>query len=290
MLKFKNWLYAEENATKHLKIATTAMQCDRDPVENRKQISRKVDQIMREHPDTEIVLFGEMILGWYDPTGMTNYHKNISESIPGKTTELLCGLSKQYEIYLCCGLSEKNKENYHNTQVLINPKGEIQAIHRKWNLKSAERQAGYISGSDQVTITEIKGISTGIIICSDAAHPEIIRKLIRSKLNLILLSLADDKDEKWFMARANAKLYDAWIVSANRYGQETSYWNGHIVISTPLGKLQKVLIDQEGYLVETLQIAQDRSGIQRIIRNTYVKTPLVGHVLKNWRILKSYYQ
>ena len=290
MSKFIKWLYAEETANKRIKIATTAMKCDRDPVENRKSISRIINQILQEHPDVELVVFGEMILGWYDPSGMSEYHHDISEIIPGKTTELLSDLSRENGIFLSCGISEKSENEYHNAQVLINPQGEIQAIHRKWNLKPAEQQIGYIPGPNPVTITEIKGCKTGMIICADAAHPRTMRELVRSDLDLILYSVADDKDEKWFMAKANARLYDAWIVSANRFGRENNYWNGHTVVTDPLGNLREVLVNEEGYLVHTLKFVQDRSRIQKIMRNIIVKTPLLFHVMKNWRILRSYYQ
>ena len=81
-------------------------------------------------------------------------------------------------------------------QVLINPEGEIQAVHRKSNLKSGEKTANYKAGSVPVTITDIKGVRTGIVICSDAASPSTMREMMRSHPDLILLSLADDSDEK----------------------------------------------------------------------------------------------
>lgn len=290
MSKVNSWLYDEENAKKRLKIATTAMQCDRAPAKNRERISSIIKQIMEEHPDIELVVFGEMILGWYDPLGMPEYHHKISETIPGPTTEQLGNISKEYGVFLCCGLSERTENGYHNSQVLIDSRGEIQTIHRKWNLKLAERQIGYIPGQKKVTITEIKGIKIGMVICADLAHPQTMRELAQSDLDLILYSLADDKDEKWFMAKANARMYDAWVVSANRYGNENNYWNGHTIITDPLGNLREVLVDEEGYLVHTLKFAQDRSIVQKILRTLYVKVPLLVHVMINWRILKSYYQ
>jgi len=266
------------------------MQCARDVTENRQRISNIVQRIMREHPDTELVLFGEMVSGWYNPQAMIQAGSNISEPIPGKTTELLSDLSRKYAIFLSCGLSEKADDGYHNTQVLINPQGEIQAIHRKWNLKLAEREAGYVPGAKPITTTEIKGLKVAMMICSDSAHPRTMRELLRSGAEVILFSLADDRDEKWFVAKAQARMYDAWIVTANRYGQEHHYWNGHTVISDPLGRLRKVSVDQEGYLVHTLKIATGQSRARRLLRYTCVKAPLVVHILRNWRILKSYYQ
>lgn len=284
------WLYDEASATKQLTVATTALQCARDVATNHRRISRTVHQIVRDHPDTELVLFGEMVTGWYNPPEMTRVGSNISETIPGRTTDLLAALSRKYNLFLCCGVSEKSDYGYHNTQVLINPRGEIQATHRKWNLKPAERQAGYVPGTHTVTVTEIKGLKVGIVICSDTSHPRTMRELSRSAVDVILFSLADDQDEKRFVARAQARMYDAWIVSANRYGQEQHYWNGHTVISDPLGRLRQTSVDREGYLVQTLKIAPEQSVVRRILRHIYVKTPLLYHLLKNWRILKSYYQ
>jgi predicted amidohydrolase len=178
----------------------------------------------------------------------------------------------------------------YNAQVLLNPGGEIQAIHRKWNLKPAEREAGYQPGDRPVTLTDVKGVRTGMVICSDMAHPRTMWTLMRGRLGLILNSLADDQDEKWFVAKAHARMYDAWVVSANRVGQETGYWNGHTVISSPDGRLRAMMMDKEGYLVEELASRPDRSWLLRWMRTTWVKAPLPWHVLRHWKILKTYYE
>jgi len=59
-----------------------------------------------------------------------------------------------YGIYLCFGMPEIHGESLFNGQVLINPQGEIQAIHRKWNLKPAEEMANYQAGPVPLTITD----------------------------------------------------------------------------------------------------------------------------------------
>jgi hypothetical protein len=42
VFKINQWLYAEDMAPKQLNIATTAMQCDRNPATNRKNLSAKI--------------------------------------------------------------------------------------------------------------------------------------------------------------------------------------------------------------------------------------------------------
>ncbi|MBN1580010.1 MAG: carbon-nitrogen hydrolase family protein [Anaerolineae bacterium] len=287
---FRNWLHNEKAVTKRLKVATVAMQCHREPAANRSEIADQVEAIVEAHPDVELIVFGEMTLGWYNPGGEPDYHRRISEPIPGETTRLLGELARKHGIALCFGLSEIDNGTLYNAQVLLNPQGEIQAVHRKWNLKAGERKAGYQPGGSCVTVTTIKGIRTGLIICSDAAHPRTIKELIKHRLDLILFSLADDRDEKWFVAKANARLYDAWVVSANRYGQEDHYWNGHLVISDPLGALRCTSLDKEQTLVYALGFPSDERWLERLMRNVVVKTPLLIHALRHWKILLSYYR
>jgi predicted amidohydrolase len=186
-------------------------------------------------------------------------------------------------------MSEVDHRTLHNAQVLINPQGEIQAVHRKWNLKPAEKKAGYQPGPVLVTITEIKGVRTGIVICSDTASPRVMWELMKSRLDLILLSLADDSDEGRFAAKFSARMYDAWLVTANRYGDEDGhFWNGHLVVSDPLGALRATAQDKAGYLVYEPAFDPDGPWLRRIIRNVIVKAPLPLHVLKNWRRVREY--
>lgn len=226
--RWKTFLYDEQSATHRLQVATVAMSCDRDPASNRPKIACTLETIVQVHPGIDLVVFGEMILGWYNLSGMPAYHREIAEPIPGKTTRILGDLAARHKIRLSFGLGEMHNGTLYNTQVLLNPQGEIQAVHRKCNLKPAERKAGYQPGPVPVTFTDIKGVKTGIAICSDAASPRAMWELARGRLDLIVHSLADDRDDGWFVAHFNARMYDAWVVTANRYGNETGcFWNGH---------------------------------------------------------------
>lgn len=287
--KFKPLLYNDQTATKRLKVASVAMSCDRDPDANHAKIADTVSTITQAYPDIKLVIFGEMILGWYNPGEMPEYHRRVSRPISSVTLQPFSDLAVQHAIYLCFGMSEIDGESLHNTQVLINPEGQVQAIHRKWNLKPGEKKANYQPGPVPVTITDIKGIKIGIVICSDTAAPRAMWELMKSRLDLIILSLADDSDEELFMAKFNARMYDAWIVTANRYGDENGhYWNGHIVISDPCGNLRVTGQDQEQFLVYDLGFADKQQWPKMAIRNAWVKTPLVFHILRNWKRAKSY--
>ena len=73
--------------------------------------------------DTDIALLPECIdFGWTHPSGLTN-----AKEIPGKYSDKLCELSKKYKIYICVGLTEKDKSNNknYNSAILIDENGKI---------------------------------------------------------------------------------------------------------------------------------------------------------------------
>jgi predicted amidohydrolase len=286
--RFRSFLYDEQAAARRLTIASVAMTCDRLPEVNRTRMAGMVDAIADAHPGVQLVFFGEMILGWYNPGGSPQYHQRIAESIPGETTRALAALALKHEIFVCFGLSELDGDVLHNSQVLLNPRGEIQAVHRKRNLKPGERQANYQPGPRAVTITDIHGVRTGLVICSDTASPRIMWALMKSRLDLILLSLADD-DRDDFASRFQARMYDAWLVTANRRGQEgKELWPGLIVLSDPLGEVRIAEQGREQYLIHQLGFADTPSWLKRALRIAWVRTPVIVHVLRNWKRARSY--
>jgi len=286
---FTSWLYDESTATKRLRIASVAMSCARDPDTNWARIADTIDTIVVDHPDVDLVFLGEMLLGWFNPGKRPEEYRRIAEPISETSLAPLLSQAQEHGIYLCLGLPEREGEALYNTQVLLNPEGEIQARHRKRNLKPAEAQAGYLPGSLPVTVTEIKGVRTGLVICADAASPHTMRELMRQRLDLILLSLADDGDENGFVSRFNARMYDAWVVTANRYGDEDGwFWDGHLVVSDPRGRLRSTSKGQEQILVTECAFPAERSWLARLLRNALVKATLIPHVLRNWKRAKTY--
>jgi predicted amidohydrolase len=278
------FLYDEQGATKHLKLATVALQCDAEPSVNRARVVAMTEAIVDAHPDVELVVFGEVILCWYTPR-RREYHQRTAEPIPGETTRIMARLAAEHGIYLSFGLSESRDGRLYNAQVLLNPAGEIQAVHRKRYPKSDTFSRGPVP----VTVTEIKGIKTGMLICSDAASPRTMWELMKSRLELIVLSLADDSDEDLFMARFNARMYDAWMVTANRYGDEDGhFWDGHLMVSDPLGRLRVTTNGREQYQVYDLGFASSSSWPKWLLRSAMVKAPVIFHVLRNWKRARSY--
>ena len=271
---------------KVLRVATVAMQCDLSPHKNRERMLDFITRIKKEQPEVDLIVFGETILGWFFNPGRTKeYHQEIAETIPGATTKQLSEIAVAENIYLSFGMTEKVAGAVFNSQVIINPTGEIIGVHRKFFMRDSTFQPG----TRPVTVADVKGIRTGLVICFDIRSNKVVKALRKSKLDLIIHSMADDKDPNFFGAGFLARNFGTWYVTANRFGDEGGhFWCGHLFISNPLGKICVKGTDKEQYLFYELHFSTEQSVIKKFLQTIYRKCSLVGHILSNFTIALSY--
>ena len=178
----------ERRFPKVLSVATVAMTPDLDPRISRDRMKQIVEETTREHPDVRLILFGEVILGWFYKNDETReYHESIAETVPGLTTEFIAELSKTHDVYISFGLSERTGGKLYNTQVLISPAGEIIAEHRKVWI----RNKGFSPGDRRLTTADVDGVKAAILICADVRSLKLLRAIRRQRVDVVLASLAD---------------------------------------------------------------------------------------------------
>ncbi len=283
---FKKWLYF--NDAKHeLKIATVAISPDKEPDVNRYKIVKFVTDIKNTHSNIDLIVFGEVILGWYNVESQT-YHKEIAETIPGSTTELISKLAKENNVFITFGMAEGDNGKIYNSQILINNSGEIIDIQRKKNLRSNF----FEPEQESISIVDLNGISTGIVICYDIRSKESIKMARDNNVDLIILSNADyidEWDDKYFGYKYIVKQYNSWIVTSNRFGVENeTSWDGHIEIFNPFSDLMISGKLKEQYIVYNLTFNTGHSKNKEIIRKIYSNVSLAYLVIKNLKIALSY--
>ena len=274
----KKKLYDISKTNKYLKIATTAMICDENPENNLQRMTKFIEEIKEIHPQVELIVFGETIHGWFFNFDKTaEYHHSIAESVSGRTSNLMSELAFKNNVYLCFGINEKDENRFYNSQVLIDPTGKIIAVHRKTKM----RESFFSLGEIPVTTAQIKDIRTGLVICYDVQSKEVNRALRKNKLDLIIHSLADDEDPRWFGTGFLARSYDAWLINANRFGEEGGhYWNGWLTISSPLGQICIRGKEEEQYLYHEIGIVEQNCFL-RTVRKIYVRFGRIFHVIRN---------
>jgi N-carbamoylputrescine amidase len=242
--------YDDSNASKHLNVAAVSIKCSKDKSKNIEKIKQRATQAKVLYPKTELILFGESVLGWYiDDDNPKPYQEQIAESIPGPATDSISKIAFNLGCYIGFGLTEKNGDNLYNSFVLINPDGEIEAIHRKVNITPEDELGGIIPASkvdSSVTIVEINNIKAAMIICADVNGFWLSEKLISNNVELILHPMASEVP--MFKIDAVSRQFNAWEVFANRYGSELERsYSGTCFIADPAGTIRVGGSENEGF-------------------------------------------
>ena len=153
---------------------------DGDRLGNFVRIENAIIEAKRE--GAQIICFPETcILGWVNPGAHQRAYP-----IPGEDTKRLSELAKKYNVYICAGLAEKDRENLYDSVVLINKKGNILLKHRKINILSELMTPSYTPGSD-VNVIRTEFGKIGLLICADTFKEEIIEKMAELKPDLVLV-------------------------------------------------------------------------------------------------------
>ena len=98
---------------------------------------KKAKEVIAKAADrgAEVIVFPELFLPGY-ASGETDRCFDLSEPIPGPSTESLVTDAVRHKIYIAMGLIEADQEFHgviHNTAVLVGPEG-IVHVHRKVQL------------------------------------------------------------------------------------------------------------------------------------------------------------
>ena len=93
--------------------------------------------------------------------------------IPGRYTNLLSDLAKQYHMWISAGCLEKDGDRVYNSAVIIDRQGEIVLKHRKIDTLAWLTQDLYDNGDpDDIKTVETEFGRIGLTICADNFHIE----------------------------------------------------------------------------------------------------------------------
>jgi len=258
-----------------LKVAAATITPNLDPAATRETIHRTIESTMDAYPGVRVILFGEVILGWFGKKGQTReYHQSIAEPIPGPSTRFVGDLAREYSIYISFGLSERAQEAVYNTQVLISPNGELIAAHRKhWIMNPA-----FKAGDRVLTTAVVDEAKAALLVCADVRSMSLLRAIRREKVDLVLAGLADYGTDAT-MSEIIGTFFDAWAITANRYGvEDTIQWQGLTTITDRWGRLVRSSVGRECVLVQDIPFGAD-SAWGRIARRTLVAFRAAGLIV-----------
>jgi predicted amidohydrolase len=230
--------YDDSLMTTRLKAAAVCINTDVDRETNVSNMENTINTIMAEKPDTQLIVFGETITGWYFKSDEPEaYQRRIAESVPGDATNRIGALSDAYNIYVAFGLSELSGGNLYNSLVLLNPDGNIEKVHRKTFLAKEDVQSGFTPGDDLAVFT-MYGMTVGMLVCKDVRSSALIDSYIDEHIEILIHANAfvgNYVNETDYVA----KRFNCWNISASRCGAENGYsYGGVYYIAAPTGTIK----------------------------------------------------
>ncbi|MFW9921214.1 MAG: nitrilase-related carbon-nitrogen hydrolase [Candidatus Thorarchaeota archaeon] len=215
-------------------VALVQMPCNEGNREDNFSYAKEMLENHKTESSREFILFPELFsIGFR----YSDYSK-LGVGIPGPTTEFLQDIAEEHSAYVAATDIESTGTKYHNTLVMVNPKGRVIATYRKMHPFQDEQDV--FEGGNTAVIVEAGNIKVGLQICYDVRFPELSRLLAGYGADLLLLPAAfpDPRAAHWdnlVMARAIEN--QVYIAATNRvgWGYDGKTYFGHSQFVDPWG-------------------------------------------------------
>lgn len=217
---------------------------------NLERAAKYIEEAAKQNVD--IVLLPETLdLGWTHPC----IHAE-AESIPGKRSDFFCELAKKYNVYICCGLTEKEDDKFFNTALFINDLGEIILKYRKINLLNNVEYPDFYQVGQTLNVVDTKWGKIGVNICADNYSDglSIGHTLARMGAQVILSPSSWTVD--FSISEGMDPYKEKWI---KPYQILASYYNLVVLGSTSVGYI--VGGPYEGKKMIGCSLAVDKNGV-----------------------------
>lgn len=133
----------------------------------------------------DLVCFHEMsVTGYWQSTQV----HAISEPVDGPSIRRLTKLAKETGVVMSVGLSERDGDEYHVAQVLLDGTGVI-GVHRKSEVAPGEEK-WWAPGAD-ANVFDIRGVHVGVAICYESVHPRVCAALAAGGAEVVLAPYAN---------------------------------------------------------------------------------------------------
>ncbi len=170
--------------------------------------------------NAELILFPELIVHGH----CTPNTWELAEPVPeGPSTARLADLARQFRLFLCAGMSEKEADIVYNTMVLLGPDG---YIGKQRKLHMSRDEGFFYKGGREISVFDVGKCKVGIVICYDNQFPEIARVAALKGADVILMPHAareahwDDTPES--EAAARERVFDFFTSSYRMRARETA--------------------------------------------------------------------
>ncbi len=202
----------------------------------------------------DLIVLPEMSL-----TGFTMNAKDFAEDFDGEIIPEFISLAQKYHTNIFLGTIEKDGEKIFNSLFHFDENGIIAARYRKIHLFSFANEHKHYAQSDEVIVSKVKNVKTGLSICYDLRFPELYRLQTKNGAEL-LVNIANwptPRIEHWtHLLKARAIENLAFVIGVNRIGSDPfNEYPGQSACYSPMGKEIFNAENKEGFF--TFEIAPE---------------------------------
>jgi len=221
------------------------------------KIDRHIENILSVDPVVDLVVLPETATSGYD----RRHWEVLAETIPGPTSDHFCQTARRLGIWLCPGsIIERDAATgrARNTALLLSPAGDIVLRYGKvfipYPFEASDRGEAF-------PVFEIPEVgNVGIMICADAAIPEVARNLAFNGAEIILNPVCQGifiggLRHRVAVTQVRAMENQCYVVAVNQAAPEGM---GHSTMCDPEGRILEELEESESFAVVSLNLDEVR--------------------------------
>ena len=197
-----------------------------------------------------------------------------AEPLSGPSMRAASAWARELGIHLLAGSYPERpagNEKPFNTSVMLGPDGEILSVYRKLHMFDVEvggvtyRESEAEDPGDEIVVTDVGGLLTGLSVCYDLRFPELYRIMALRGARLFTVPAAfterTGRDHWEVLLRARAIENQAFVLAPNQIGEAPPHYRsyGHSMIVDPWGLVIARAPDTEGFVSAELDLeSQER--------------------------------
>jgi N-carbamoylputrescine amidase len=256
-----------------IKVAVVQHECGQDYTRN---LGNSINGISEASSlGADIVLLPELHTLPYFCVEEDARHFDLSEPVPGPTTETLSQLAREKNIIIIASIFEKRAKGlYHNTAVVLEKDGRMAGCYRKMHIPDdpGYYEKFYFTPGDQGFIPINTSVGKlGVLICWDQWFPEAARLMALAEAEMLFYPSAigwnpdDDDEEKvrqrnaWMVIqKAHAVANNLPVIVSNRIGHEpdpsgktrgSEFWGSSFIAGQQGELLAKATVDKPAVII-----------------------------------------
>jgi N-carbamoylputrescine amidase len=265
-------------------VGLIQMSCSPDPAENMAKAEERIREAAKR--GAQIICLQELFRSQYFCREEDADLFNLSEAIPGPSTERISRLAASLKVVIVASLFERRAAGvYHNTAAILDADGSLLGKYRKMHIPDDPlyyEKFYFTPGDLGFPNFDTKFGRVGVLVCWDQWYPEGARLSSLGGANILFYPTAigwHPAEKQQFGAaqldawrtiqRSHAIANGVFVAAVNRVGYEGSaesgleFW-GHSFVCDPFGQ---VLAEASADREEILIVPCDPRRIEDVRRN-----------------------